>query len=155
MSTTGLIVLCVAALAVVAVTVLLVFLIMAVRSLRRERSELATRLDDLAQQIVAREVARAPQVAESTVAEFVITDIGNPAPAREPNVADRVVLSATLGEPLVKAAAFGHGLRRALAPETRNRIFFEMRREVRRTRKERRREMRQAWRESRMRRDAA
>jgi hypothetical protein len=48
------------------------------------------------------------------------------------------VLSATLGEPLVKAAAFGHGVRRALSAESRNRIWFEMRREVRASRRRRR-----------------
>jgi hypothetical protein len=80
-------------------------------------------------------------------AEFLITDVGEPRP--EQTVADRLVLSATLGEPLVKAVAFGHGLRRALSPRARNRILFEMRREVRRTRKQRRREMKQAWRRSR------
>ena len=50
---------------------------------------------------------------------------------RSPTVPDRVVLSATVGEPLVKAVAFGHGVRRALSAESRNRIWFEMRREVR------------------------
>ena len=39
---------------------------------------------------------------------YVITDAGTPPP--EPNVADRVVLSATVGEPLVKVVAFGHGV---------------------------------------------
>jgi hypothetical protein len=53
-------------------------------------------------------------------------------------VPDRLVLSATLGEPLVKVAAFSHGVRRALSPESRNRIWFEMRREVRASRRRRR-----------------
>ncbi len=75
---------------------------------------------------------------------YVITDAGEPRP--EPNVADALVLSATVGEPLVKVVAFGHGVRRALSPESRNRIWFEMRREVRRARKQRRREMKDAWR---------
>ncbi len=72
-----------------------------------------------------------------------------------PTVPDRVVLSATLGEPLVKAVALGHGVRRALAPQTRNRIRFAMRREVKRARKVRRREMREAWREMKTRQDVA
>ena len=75
---------------------------------------------------------------------YVITDAGEPRP--EPNVADALVLSATVGEPLVKVVAFGHGVRRALSAESRNRIWFEMRREVRRARKQRRREMKDAWR---------
>ena len=52
-----------------------------------------------------------------------------------------------LRETVVKAAALVHGLRRALAPETRNRIRFEMRREVKRARKQRRADTRQARRE--------
>jgi hypothetical protein len=45
--------------------------------------------------------------------------------------------------------AFGHGVARALSPESRNRIWFEMRREVRRARKQRRRDMKQAYRQMR------
>jgi hypothetical protein len=75
---------------------------------------------------------------------YLITDAGLEKP--QPNVPDRVVLSATFGEPLVKVVAFGHGLARALSPESRNRIWFEMKREVRRARKQRRRETKEAWR---------
>ena len=46
-----------------------------------------------------------------------------------------------LRETVVKTASLAHGLRRALAPETRNRIRFEVRREIRAARKRRRREM--------------
>lgn len=79
--------------------------------------------------------------------EFVITTVGESAdgaPGRLPPVPERAVLSVTLGEPLVKAAAFGYGLRRALSAESRNRIGFEMRREMKRARKERRRAARRA-----------
>ena len=52
-----------------------------------------------------------------------------------------------LRETVVKAASLTHGLRRALAPESRNRIRFEMGREVKRARKQRRVDTRQARRE--------
>jgi hypothetical protein len=76
-------------------------------------------------------------------ADFVITHIGEPGLDAEDAsdgvvVPDRLVLSATLGEPLVKVAAFSHGVRRALSAESRNRIWFEMRREVRASRRRRR-----------------
>jgi len=76
-------------------------------------------------------------------AEFVITHVGEPDldPAGSVEgvaVPDRLVLTATLGEPLVKVAAFSHGVRRALSAESRNRIWFEMRREVRASRRQRR-----------------
>ena len=45
-------------------------------------------------------------------------------------------------ETVVQTASLLHGLRRALSPETRNRIWFEMRREVKRSRKQRRAELR-------------
>jgi hypothetical protein len=105
-----------------------------------ETAELRARLDQLSEQLErAMESDRRAQEAA-----YVITDAGEPRP--EPNVPDRVVLTATVGEPLVKAVSFGHGLRRALSAESRNRIWFEMRREVRRARKQRRREMKEAWR---------
>ncbi|MEO5853759.1 MAG: hypothetical protein ABIQ15_14715 [Nocardioides sp.] len=43
-----------------------------------------------------------------------------------------------LRESVVRGASFVHGVRRALAPETRHRIRFEMRQEVKRSRKQRR-----------------
>ncbi|MEO7352616.1 MAG: hypothetical protein ABIR34_13950 [Marmoricola sp.] len=105
-----------------------------------ETAELHERLDRLAE-VLERQSSTMIRVDDPA---YVITDAGEP--AREPNVPDRVVLSATMGEPLVKAVAFGHGLRRALSAESRNKIWFEVRREVRRARKQRRREMKLAWR---------
>ncbi len=80
---------------------------------------------------------------------YVITDAGRTADTDDVTVPDRVVLSATLGEPLVRAVSLGHGLRRALSAESRHRIRFEVRRETRRSRKQRRREMKDAWRRER------
>lgn len=105
---------------------------------RSETEDLRRQLDELAGRI-----ARTP--AETAEAEFVITSVGEPEPETT-EVPDRLVLGATLGEPLVKAAAFTHGLRRALSAESRNRIRFAMRQEVRRSRRDRRRAMKAAWR---------
>jgi hypothetical protein len=49
----------------------------------------------------------------------------------------------------VKVAAFTHGVRRALSAESRNRIWFEMRREVRAARRRRRRLVKDYLREAR------
>lgn len=106
-----------------------------------ETAELHSRLDAITEQL-ERQSSMMIRVDDPA---FVITDAG--AAAIEPNVSDRVVLSAAVGEPLVKVVAFGHGVRRALSAESRNRIWFEMRREVRRARKQRRREMKEAWRQ--------
>lgn len=82
--------------------------------------------------------------------DFVITRLGDepvhplvPAPTvRAGQFADVL-----LRESVVRAAALLHGVRRALAPEVRHRIRFEMGREVKRARKVRRAEQRQALRE--------
>jgi hypothetical protein len=52
-----------------------------------------------------------------------------------------------LKETVVQTASLFQGLRRALAPETRNRIRFQMRQEVKRSRKQRRAELREVRRE--------
>jgi hypothetical protein len=108
-----------------------------------ETAELRQRVEELSRQL---ERTAAGHQVDADGAAYVITDAGTARP--EPTVPDRVVLSATVGEPLVKALAFGHGVRRALSAEARNRIWFEVRREVRRARKQRRRETKEAWRRS-------
>jgi hypothetical protein len=108
---------------------------------REETADLRRRLDELA--------ARTSSV-EPHQAEFVITQVGDrDGDAERPVVPDRVVLSATLGEPLVKVAAFTHGIRRALSADSRNRIWFVMRREVRAARRRRRRLVKDYLRETR------
>jgi hypothetical protein len=110
----------------------------ALASARADVETLHARLEELSAELAASRGAALPAQPQ---AEYVITNAGDHSSDMQdlPRVADRAVLSATLGEPLVKLAAFGYGLRRALSAETRNRIAFEMRREVKRARKERRR----------------
>jgi hypothetical protein len=83
--------------------------------------------------------------------EYVITHLGEPEeePAVEPapTVAPGLFADLVLRETVVQTASLFHGVRRALAPETRNRIRFEMRREVKRSRKQRRADIREARRE--------
>lgn len=117
-------------------------------SLAASREELAAvqrRLDGL-----ARRVASAPRPEPQ---EFVITTAGLPeqaAPeATAPALPDRQLTakefaSVALGESLVTIASFGYGVRRALSAENRNRIAFEVRREVRRARKQRKQDLKEA-----------
>jgi hypothetical protein len=137
------------------VTVLsLVALAVVLRGLRRARHEATEHaarartaqlaLEQRLEELTAR-LTRLEPVARHEPA-YVITDAGEAdQPGSAVAVPDRIVLSAAVGEPLVKAVALGHGLRRALSPESRNRIRFEVRRETRRSRRQRRREMREAW----------
>ncbi|WGX99337.1 hypothetical protein [Nocardioides sp. L-11A] len=81
--------------------------------------------------------------------EYVITDLGQ---ENGPRVPARVVpaplfADILLRESVIKTAALAAGLRRALSPEVRNRIRFEMKREVKRSRKERRLMLRAARRD--------
>ena len=122
------------------------------RARRRLADELAASREELA--VVQRRLdglARRMPPAPSPP-EFVITTAGAPdepdersdAPAVHQQLTARQFASVALGESLVTLASFGYGVRRALSPENRNRIAFEMRREVRRARKQRRRDLKEA-----------
>jgi len=140
----------------VVVLIVAVVLVVVLRSRAAARRDLATshaetellrqRLEALEERAesLERGSAEIARTVAGDQASYLITDAGLEKP--QPNVPDRVVLSATFGEPLVKVVAFGHGVARALSPESRNRIWFEMKREVRRARKQRRRETKEAWR---------
>lgn len=120
----------------------------------RDRADASSRQLQVLRSQVSKLVADASAASEPARPEpepvAVITTLGDE-PAEGRVVPDGVVLSATLGEPLVKAIALGHGLRRALSAESRNRIRFEVKRGTRAARKNRRRDMRQAWRDARVR----
>jgi hypothetical protein len=80
--------------------------------------------------------------------EYVITHMGEPEPEEPaPRVPAPVFADLLLKETVVQTASLFQGLRRALAPETRNRIRFHMRQEVKRSRKQRRAELREVRRE--------
>jgi heme exporter protein D len=92
----------------------------------------------------------AEATASATAAEFVITGLGGEEAAEQAPVAhvDGAAFADTvLRETVVKAASLAHGVRRGLAPATRNRIRFEMKQEVRRSRKQRRADLRAAQRD--------
>jgi hypothetical protein len=87
--------------------------------------------------------------------EFVITRLGEPEPEPAPTLETKLFADVVLRETVVKAASLAYGVRRGLSPANRNRIWFEMRREVKRARKERKAEEREAIREYRARRRSA
>ncbi len=111
---------------------------------QRESDDLRARLEELTALLTV-----VPGRSPTESAAYLITDAGGvrsdlAVPAEEPvAVPDRLVLTATVGVPLVKAAALGHGLRKAFSAESRNRIWFEVRREVRASRKRRRQLLKQ------------
>ncbi|MDN5744209.1 MAG: hypothetical protein L0H31_03700 [Nocardioidaceae bacterium] len=94
----------------------------------------------------------ADRAGEATVAfdhrEYVITDIGE----RGPQVPARTVPAPQFAdilvrESVIRTVSLAAGLRRALSPQVRHRIRFEMKREVRRSRKQRKQLLKQARRE--------
>ena len=93
-------------------------------------------------------VATPAAAAPATPVEFVITDLGQEQPASEPASLDGPAFAdIVVKETVVKAASLAHGLRRGLAPATRNRIRFEMKQEVRRARKQRHADLKAAQRD--------
>jgi len=144
---------------VVLLLVLLVVLLASTLSGRRRMQQalaasrvdvaaLRTQLEAMSVEIESARIvaASAPAVPQT---EYLITSAGGSQLfENEAAASNRAVLSVAFGEPLVKVVAFGYGVRRALSPETRNRIAFEMRREVKRARKERKRDTKRAGREA-------
>ena len=148
-------VLFVGAAALVLVALVATLLLVLVRERSRARTELAATRAEAAE-LRARIEALAVQMAASRrqPEEYVITHLGDEGfetGAERPQPAERIdgklFADLVLRETVVKAAALGHGVRRAMAPETRNRIRFEMRREVKRSRKERKDEFKRVRRE--------
>lgn len=150
--------------AVLAVVVLGWLTARTARALRRTsaaqdaaHAEIVRLREELEQRTGAQAAPATGRASQVTRAEFVITGIGEPAthprselarhaPADvERRVTDsRQFAAIALGESLARVAVLGHGLRRALSPEARNRAAFAARQEVRRSRKHRRQELREA-----------
>lgn len=128
-------------------------LAVAVRRSSRSRAELAERVAALETTVGALQAARVPEHRDEP-ASYVITAVadgepGEPAPSRvvEGRIDGALFADIVARESVVKAAGLAHGLRRALAPEARNRIRFEMRQETKRSRKQRRADLKAALRD--------
>lgn len=118
-----------------------------------ELTALRQRLDDVERARSEHPAADGPVAAP---VEFLITDLGQKQEPLEPIRLDGPTFAdIVLKETVVKAAALAHGVRRGLAPATRNRIRFEMRQEVRRARRQRRADLKAAQRDLRARQRAA
>ncbi len=140
---------------------LLVLVLLARRSAARAGTELAAAraeaqalADRLA--LVEESLARGLTSTRDDTQSYVITHLGDDGPDAEGTpVAGRIdgklFADIVARESVLKAAGLAHGLRRALAPEVRNRIRFEMSREVKRARKQRRADLKAALREFRAR----
>jgi hypothetical protein len=142
--------------------VALVVALLAHRRARRAEALAASLTEHVA--VPSGPAPQAPQAAGNDTAAFVITQVGTPRGDDSPSTAPapiarpidgRLFADIVARETVVRAAGWTHGLRRALSPETRNRIRFEVRQETRRAGRGRRAEMKQALREFRARERAA
>ncbi len=120
--------------------------------LRGELDALQTRLLEEAEQLEqARRTLRLADVTIVDDTEYRITALGERRGGGPlgllPTVPGPQFVDTMLRESLIRTASIAAGLRRALAPEVRNRIRFEMKREVKRVRKQRKVDARQARRE--------
>lgn len=126
-----------------------------VESARAETAALREQIEAI-ERVLAAPTRSTPRVQP----EYTITGLGGPesdeATGRTGSGAsvgpavgvDRALFAdLVLRETVVRAASLAHGVRRALAPETRNRVRFEVRREIKRARKQRRADTREARRE--------
>jgi hypothetical protein len=142
-----------------AVAVLAACALLGVAILFRDRSRLRHELD-ARQADLDRLKARVDGLAARTtrqhdVTEYVITDVGStPEVVSTGSTGDvvqridgKLFADIVLRETVVKAAALSHGVRRALAPEVVWRVRGEVRRELKRVRKQRKSDLKVARRE--------
>jgi hypothetical protein len=133
----------------VVLAVLVVATLRARRRIARTLDAARAEADALRVQVeeIQRRLEERPAVRDER--EYVITRLGDEPESKEPapKVPAPLFADMVLRESVVQAAALAAGLRRALSPESRNRIWFEMRREVKRARKQRRADLREARRE--------
>lgn len=124
----------------------------------------ASSAEDLAASLLQRiEGSTAPPAADGSAQDLperpahLITEVGTAVtpeqdaavvPAR---IEGRLFSDIVARETVVKTAGLVHGLRRAASPEVRNRVRFEMRQELKRTRRRRRADLKEALRDLRRR----
>jgi hypothetical protein len=144
-----------AAVAAVAVLGLVVAVTASVSGRRRLEHELRTSRESVERlQDRVEELSRAmdvPAPHRPPGQEFVITSLGDASPAATDGQGESPAQPSGPGfaslaarESLIRAVSLGHGVRRALSAESRNRIRFEVGREIRAARKLRRRELKEA-----------
>lgn len=110
----------------------------ALATARADADALRAHVEAIERRLVAAEPRPTPAEYKITMLGEAADDVAAADVPAVPVVDAPLFADLVLRESVVQAASFAAGLRRALAPETRNRIRFEMRREVKRARKQRR-----------------
>ncbi|MEP7092004.1 MAG: hypothetical protein ABI776_18025 [Nocardioidaceae bacterium] len=119
----------------------------------RDLARLRKQLDDLARRV---EPGPSQPAGDPEHPGYLITSLSGEGPGGVPEVpsdppapdvqhpSGRAFAAVAAEESLIRVVTVAHGVRRALSAENRNRIRFEVAREVKRARRERRRELEQA-----------
>ena len=140
----------------------LLLALLGVRRARRAESLAAALVERVA--LLESPVTEAPRTVadDADASTYVITGLDDHTDRDEPGqvpvavpIDGRLFADIVVRETVVKAASWTAGLRRALAPESRNRIRFHVRQETKRAGRERRAETKRALREFRARERAA
>jgi hypothetical protein len=129
---------------------LLVTVVQTRRACARDLRVAHGELGDVRARLAELERTRGTTSRPPAATEYVITGLGDEAPpggVAPSRVDGPLFADIVLRETVVKAASLAHGVRRGLAPATRNRIRFEMKQEVRRSRKQRRADLKAAQRD--------
>lgn len=114
-----------------------------------ELAELRAAIDDVRRELAPQPAAPVASDDDEQTAH-TITDLGTDPPLDEAGgqverrLDGRLFADLVLREAAVKAGALAHGLRHGLSGETRNRIRYQMKLEVKRSRKHRKVELREA-----------
>jgi hypothetical protein len=119
------------------------------QEVRADLGDLRKRLDSLAEPDPP-----VDRVETSPATEYLITTLPTEGPEETTPISSGQFVSVAVGESVVRIVSLAYGVRRALSPQQRNRIRFEMGREVKRSRRQRRRDLRDARRDLRTRRSA-
>jgi len=112
--------------------------------LRDLRTTIAPLVEPVASPLVEPVETRPGAAHEAPAADYLITTLADEVPEPAAPMSSGQFASVALGESLVRLVSLGYGVRRALSPEQRNRIRFEMGREVKRSRRQRRRDLKDA-----------
>lgn len=129
------------------------------RSARRARTSAVELLGRVARLEQAAAPAASEPVVETEASPYVITGLDGAPRATAASSAvppaqridGRLFTDIVARETVVRAASWTHGVRRALSPESRNRIRFQVRQQAKQARRDRRTEVREALREYRAR----
>ncbi|MDX6299239.1 MAG: hypothetical protein QOF53_453 [Nocardioidaceae bacterium] len=121
------------------------------QAVRADLRDLRKRLDTLVEPVETGPRPLVDPVETRPATEYLITTLPTEGPEEATPISSGQFVSVAVGESMVRIVSLAYGVGRALSPQQRNRIRFEMGREVKRSRRQRRRDLKDARRDLRTR----